>query len=156
MELRDQEVTTSILIEAPAERIWSILSDFDSYSNWNPFIPRIFGEARLSATILEFVYIAPGLYLPLPMEVIVCEPGRELAWRGAVPHWFSAVCAGEHHFTIQTLPDRANCCEFSHYALLRGIVMQLGAAHIQNRVKQVHEAMNLALKERSEAWISRH
>lgn len=34
-------IDTEIKIYAPADRVWKILTDFYSYSNWNPFIREI-------------------------------------------------------------------------------------------------------------------
>lgn len=154
MTLRDQELKTSVRINAPAEIIWNILTDFKAYPRWNPFTPYVHGEAQAGAVVFEVAYIAPGVFLPIAMEVIACEPGRELAWRGKAPHWFAAISLGEHHFTIRPIPEENGVCEFTHYALLRGIVMQLGANHIQKYIKPIHEARNRALKERAEAWVA--
>ncbi|MBL8019905.1 MAG: SRPBCC domain-containing protein [Leptospirales bacterium] len=153
MEFRDQEVHTSIVIQAPPEKVWNVLTDFEDYPNWNPFIRRVFGKVSIGSTIVELVYIAPGVFMPLPMEIVVLDHARELAWRGAVPHWFAAISAGEHHFTISPIANHNDSCEFAHHALLRGILMQIGARHIQNDVRFVHEAMNTALKERAEALV---
>jgi len=31
-------VSTSILIDAPIDKVWSVLTDFPSYREWNPFV----------------------------------------------------------------------------------------------------------------------
>ena len=38
------ELFTMTEIEAPAERVWHILTDFARYPEWNPFIRCIEGE----------------------------------------------------------------------------------------------------------------
>ncbi|MFC2087063.1 SRPBCC family protein [Bacteroidota bacterium] len=37
---------TEIIIDAPAERIWSILTDFEKFPEWNPFIKSVQGEVK--------------------------------------------------------------------------------------------------------------
>ena len=41
-----KEVFSEIDIQAPAERVWQVLTDFASYPEWNPFIRRINGEPK--------------------------------------------------------------------------------------------------------------
>ena len=38
-----KELHSEIEIDASAERVWGILTDFASYPEWNPFIRRISG-----------------------------------------------------------------------------------------------------------------
>ena len=51
-----RQIETSIAIAAPPGRVWSILTDFDRFADWNPFIPAISGPlqpgARLSVRIV--------------------------------------------------------------------------------------------------------
>lgn len=35
------EISTEILINAIPDKIWAILTDFDKYPSWNPFIKYI-------------------------------------------------------------------------------------------------------------------
>lgn len=151
MLFEDQEVLTSIEIDRPAEIVWQIFTDFESFPRWNPFISRVFGRAAAGETVLEFVYIADGIFAPLPMEIVVCEAARELTWRGAVPTVMAALSYGHHRFTFDDLG--AGRCRFTHHAVLRGLLMQLGRRHIDTKVRATHAAMNAALKLRAEALV---
>ena len=42
-----KELHSEIEIAASAQRVWDILTDFSSYPQWNPFIRRISGEAKI-------------------------------------------------------------------------------------------------------------
>lgn len=46
-----KEIKTEILINATPEKVWSILTSFDNYPNWNPFIKSIKGEAKVGNKI---------------------------------------------------------------------------------------------------------
>jgi uncharacterized protein YndB with AHSA1/START domain len=39
-----KEVFSEVEIQAPAERIWQVLTDFASYPEWNLFVPDLFSE----------------------------------------------------------------------------------------------------------------
>lgn len=152
MLFKDQEVRTSIEIDRSARETWHVFTDFASFPYWNPFIPRIFGAARIGQVVLEFVYIADGIFAPLPMEIVVCDEARELTWRGAVPTIMAALSYGHHRFLFDELDE--DRCRFTHHAVLRGLFMQLGSNHIATKVRGVHEQMNEALKLRAETLIS--
>ena len=53
--MAQQEIETSILINAPPSRVWQVLTDFHAYPAWNSFIRVISGPlhegARLSLQI---------------------------------------------------------------------------------------------------------
>ena len=38
-----RRIDTETLIQAPPQRVWSVLTDFAAYSQWNPFIVSITG-----------------------------------------------------------------------------------------------------------------
>ena len=45
---------TEILINAPAEKVWGILMDFEKFPEWNPFILSIEGKQETGAQLQEF------------------------------------------------------------------------------------------------------
>jgi uncharacterized protein YndB with AHSA1/START domain len=42
-----KHIKTEILINAPIEKIWAVLTDVSYYSSWNPFITKIDGDAEV-------------------------------------------------------------------------------------------------------------
>lgn len=40
-----REIDTEIFIDASAESVWHVLTDFAAYPDWNPFIRTIEGQA---------------------------------------------------------------------------------------------------------------
>jgi uncharacterized protein YndB with AHSA1/START domain len=45
------QLHTEIEIDAPAERVWGVLTDFASYPQWNPFIRSISGEPNIGGRL---------------------------------------------------------------------------------------------------------
>jgi uncharacterized protein YndB with AHSA1/START domain len=41
-----KEIKTEILINASPDKVWAILTDFDNYPSWNPFITSLKGEVK--------------------------------------------------------------------------------------------------------------
>ena len=42
-----KQIKTSININASCETIWNILTDFERYPDWNPFIKSILGDVKV-------------------------------------------------------------------------------------------------------------
>lgn len=52
-------VESKIIINAPIERVWKVLTDFEQYKNWNPFTPKIEIEKVLGSTVGLHVRLNP-------------------------------------------------------------------------------------------------
>ena len=75
-----KEIKTEILIHATPERVWAILTDFDNYRNWNPFIRSVTGEVAVGNTITARLE-PPGTGRDDDKtELLVFETNRELRW----------------------------------------------------------------------------
>ena len=40
-----------VVVEAPRELIWDVLTDFEAYDEWNPYVTRATGTASEGATV---------------------------------------------------------------------------------------------------------
>jgi hypothetical protein len=142
-----QELHTQIEIEAPAERVWKLLTDFDSFPQWNSFIPRLSGEP-VEGSKLEVDLRPPGgRGLTIRPTVLKSEPNREFRWLGhlGMPGLFD----GEHSFVIE--PVDGNRVRFHHGERFTGVLTPLVLRFVGESTKQGFEAMNRALKERAES-----
>jgi hypothetical protein len=75
------ELFTMTEIEAPAERVWHILTDFARYPEWNPFIRRIEGEPIRRAALELLIHpdgARPRRFRP---HIVTFRPPKELRWR---------------------------------------------------------------------------
>src|SRR5215204_3989431 len=122
-----KELHSEIQIDAPAERVWELLTDFASYPQWNPFIRNISGQPATGERLRVRLVPPGGRGMTFKPRVLNSEPNREFRWLGHL--LMSGLFDGEHSFTIQPLDE--------------------------NRVRFVQretfEGMNRALKERAEA-----
>jgi uncharacterized protein YndB with AHSA1/START domain len=41
-----RSINSEIIINTSAEKVWNVLTDFDAFPSWNPFIKSISGERK--------------------------------------------------------------------------------------------------------------
>lgn len=138
------ELRTDTEIDAPVELVWRVLTDFDAFPEWNPFIRRIVGKA-VEGSRLEVVLGASGTrpmrFRPRVLRVV---PERELRWLGALglPGLFD----GEHIFELEALgPARTRFVQRERF---RGIFLPFLRRSLERDARRGFEEMNRALGER--------
>jgi hypothetical protein len=141
------QLKTEIEIAATPEQVWSILTDFSAYPEWNPFIRSIRGAPE-QGTSLE-VRIQPSGTKGMTFRPAVTSAIRayELRWLGRflVPGLFD----GEHRFNIQPIANGK--VRFRQSELFSGILVPMFRARLDRDTKRGFEEMNQALKLRAEA-----
>jgi hypothetical protein len=142
-----KELHSEIEIAASAQRVWDILTDFYSYPQWNPFIRRISGEAKIGERVEVRLEPPESRGVTLKPRVLNIEPNRELRWLGhlLVPGLFD----GEHTLAIEPLEE--NHVRFVQRESFKGLLVPLLARSLDNSTRRGFEEMNRALKERAEA-----
>ncbi|WP_411965077.1 SRPBCC family protein [Haloferax sp. YSMS24] len=145
-----RELTTSIEIDAPPERVWDVLVDFDHYDEWNPFM-RIAGRANVGATLVVHLMPPGGRESVFEPDVTRCEKHREFRWLGhlVLPGLFD----GEHQFRLEPL-DGGDRTRLVHAETFSGILAGLIFRFIGEETKAGFEAMNEALKIRVERLLA--
>src|SRR3989449_9730720 len=76
------ELRTDIEIDAPVERVWEVLTDFDRFPDWNPFIRRIGGNAQVGSRLDVFLGASGTRGMRFRPTVTKVVPNRELRWLG--------------------------------------------------------------------------
>jgi hypothetical protein len=85
-------VSAEVEIDAPPERVWSILTDFDRYPEWNPFTVSVETALRVGEPVVMDVHL-PGKRPSIRTEwVNRVEDGRCIAWGMHMvgPAWLTA------------------------------------------------------------------
>jgi len=136
-----KELRTQVRIDATPEKVWQILSDFEQYPEWNPFVKKVIGKPEVGKTIQVFL---PGM--KFHPEVLVFDTSREFRWKGKL--FFSGLFDGEHYFILERNTDGSTT--FIHGEKFSGILLPLLARSLDKDTRAGFEAMNLALKERCE------
>ncbi len=141
-----KEIRTAIDVKASPEKAWTILTDFNSFPQWNPFIRQIDGYPRVGAKIKIHLHTSSGKNRTYRPTVTKVEPPHELRWYGKsfIPGMFN----GERVFTIE--PLKADHVRFVHIEIFTGFVVSLAGDRLDKDMCQSFELMNEAFKEKVE------
>ncbi|MCB2212513.1 SRPBCC domain-containing protein [bacterium] len=140
-----KRLDTEILIDAPAERVWSVLMEFAAYPEWNPFIQQIQGEAKVGTTLTVTMEPPKKNKMTFQPKVLVVKENTEFRWLGHTV--FPGLFDGEHVFQLEKR-DNGTC--FIQREKFRGMLVPLIMAMIGSATRNGFEEMNQALKERVE------
>jgi hypothetical protein len=138
---------TEIEIAAPADRIWSILTDFAAYPSWNPFVVSISGALQLQERLVVKMRPPGGSAMTFKPHVSKLSPGSAFAWRGSLP--IPGLFGGEHSFELSALgPDKVRLVHSEQFS---GVLVPLLQKSLNGATRKGFEAMNEALKARAES-----
>ncbi|MEW6131297.1 MAG: SRPBCC domain-containing protein [Acidobacteriota bacterium] len=142
-----REIVTQIEINAPAQRVWQILLDFDRYPQWNPFIKNISGEAKAGGRLNVRIHPPNSRAMTFKPTVLKAEPDRELRWLGRllIPGLFD----GEHRFVIEPIDE--NRVFFTHAERFNGLLVPLLWKSLDTQTREGFMQMNAALKKLAES-----
>ena len=137
-----KEIRTEIEIDAAVNEVWSILTDFARYPQWNPFIREISGELRKGAQLQ--VNLGPPGKRTMKFKPIVqtVEPGKTFRWLGRL--LFSGLFDGEHIFELEAAGE--NATRFIQREKFHGILVGLFGKSLDTDIKSGFITMNEALK----------
>jgi hypothetical protein len=140
-----RELSTHIEIEATPDRVWAILTDFEAYPEWNPFIRSIEGDATPGAKLAARIAPPGGRAMTFKPTVLEATPGRALRWLGHLlaPRIFD----GEHSLRIEPLDDSR--VRFVQSERFSGVLVPLFGKTLE-KTERGFVAMNEALKRRAE------
>jgi hypothetical protein len=139
-------IETQIEINAPAERVWSLLMDFPSYLRWNPFIRSIDGNPMVGQSLNVLIQPPGSKAMRFRPTVLKVEPNREFRWKGKllVPGLFD----GEHYFQLEPKPGGG--LVFRQGEMFSGLLVPLLKRSLDGATRQGFIAMNEALGREAE------
>lgn len=146
MAKQPKQISTQIVINAPAAKVWQVLADFGAYPQWNPFIKSITGEGKQGSKLVVSIEPPGGQGMTFKPEVLVWVPNREFRWKGKL--LVKGLFDGEHIFELSANPDGSTT--LVQREVFTGILVPLFAKMLDTNTLAGFQQMNQALKARAE------
>ncbi|MGD0680281.1 MAG: SRPBCC domain-containing protein [Polyangiaceae bacterium] len=134
---------SEIDIQASPQHVWRVLTDIESYPEWNPFFVKARGdlhEGRSLDLVMQPVGKSQQSFSPTILQI---DPERQLVWRGRL--WIPMLFDGTHHFIVE--PRAGGGSHFVQYEDFSGIFVPFVGFE---PFRQGWEKMNASLKKRAE------
>ena len=139
-------IETNIVIDSTPEKIWDVLTNFEEYELWNPFMTKVVGNAILGSKIEVNIKTISGKnrsYYPI---ITKFETNKELRWKGK--SFLPGVFDGERVFVLEKSDD--DKVSFSHKEIFSGLGVKLVGNKLDENLREGFVRMNEALKVRAE------
>jgi hypothetical protein len=139
-------IETNIVINSTPDKIWDVLTNFEEYELWNPFMTKVVGNAILGSKIEVNIKTISGKnrsYYPI---ITKCETNKELRWKGK--SFLPGVFDGERVFILEKSDD--DKVTFSHKEIFSGLGVKLVGNKLDENLREGFVRMNEALKVRAE------
>jgi hypothetical protein len=137
-----KSIVTEIIINAPKERVWQVLTNFKAYGTWNPFIKSIEGELRVGARLTNTMWNAGKAFVFKPL-VLTVRPNAYFDWLGSL--WFKGIFDGHHYFEIEQLSaGQVKLTQGENFSgLLSGPILKKIGADTRNNFIKMNNALKL-------------
>lgn len=140
-----KQLQTEIEINTSPERVWQVLTDFENYPNWNPFIKSISGKQEVGESLATEIMPPNRDLMKFKPKILTLEPNRELRWLGSAA--LKGIFDGEHYFKITDLENGS--VRFEHGERFTGILIPFMPKLFKD-TKLGFEQMNEAFKKECE------
>ncbi|MDG2449866.1 MAG: SRPBCC domain-containing protein [Saprospiraceae bacterium] len=140
-----KKIKTEIVIDKDISSVWNVLTDFEDYPNWNPFVRSVIGEKSIGNKVSVTCNTAGGKTVSFKPIVIMFETDREFRWKGKLG--IKGIFDGQHYFKLEKVSE--NQTKFIHGENMSGVLVSLLGKTL-NKMNVSFESMNQALKKECE------
>ncbi|MGB0403258.1 MAG: SRPBCC family protein [Salibacteraceae bacterium] len=140
-----KNIETEIKINANPSIVWEVLTNLNSYNEWNPFIIESKGKIKLGKQITNTMLNGEKKMTFKPIVTQIKEHKR-FEWLGSL--WIKGLFDGRHYFELKKLNDESTLLVHGEYfsGLLSGVILN----SIKQDTLNGFSRMNEALKNRVE------
>lgn len=142
-----RNIRTEVVINAPADKVWGILLDHQSYPEWNPFIRKISGSTQIGEKLAVTIQSGGNDPMDFTPKVLVNAKNQEFRWVGKL--LVTGVFDGEHYFILEQMDgNQSKLIQGENFTgILSGVFMSM----IGEDTEGGFQSMNTALKHRVES-----
>ncbi|NTW53064.1 MAG: SRPBCC domain-containing protein [Chlorobiaceae bacterium] len=136
---------TEVSINAPQERVWSVLADFGKYRSWNPFLRRISGRQAFNEKLRITVKLPsfPSVRIEARIDTLVY--GEKIGWHAV---FFKGLLNARHWFELHQVDSHTTL--LIHTEEFTGLFSGLVLDTLSGAFCKGYARMNHALKHESE------
>lgn len=137
-----REIRTEIEIAAPLSKVWSTLTDFDNWNDWNPIVTQAYGAATLGSKLTITMCGNDGKDGPKYMPVITnFDAPKSFRWRAKMMAGF--LFTNDKVFELE---ETDSGTRLMHSELYGGILVPMFWSKLTEHVSPMLNSMNDALK----------
>ena len=143
---KKEQIQESVVINATPQQVWAVLTDLESYKEWNPFIIEAKGKVVLGEKLAVSIkpQDKPWQFSP---KVVVADSAREFTWLGKL--WgIGGLVNGRHRFVIEDMGNGQ--VRLVQSESFKGILAWMMKG-MEADTRKGFQKMNEALKQRVEA-----
>lgn len=144
-----RQLDSEITISATAQQVWAVLTDFQRYPAWNPFIREAGGELREGGRLNVRIQPPGSGAMTFRPIVQTLTPGARLSWLGHL--LYPGLFDGEHVFEI--VEEAAGRVRFRQSERFSGLLVPFFPSSLYEKTQQGFALMNQALKQRVERGV---
>lgn len=141
------ELKTEITINTTPEKVWLILTGFDNYPSWNPFITSLKGDVKVGNKIAIRIEPPGASTNNFKPPVTAFEVNKKLSWLGVF--LFRGIFDGEHKFEL--VHNENGTTTFIQQEKFSGLLVPFLKKMLDDNIRRGFEALNKKIKELAEA-----
>ena len=145
-----KNLVSQIEIDATAEKVWDVLTDFAAYPTWNPFIVSAVGVAEVGSRVTLRMQPVDSRAVTLKPTVLEVTPGHRLRWRGRLG--ITGIFDAEHVFMVT--PRHGGGVTLRQTETFTGLLVPFMAGSLDRHTLPAFVTMNDALKARAEQALA--
>ncbi len=133
-----KEIVTELEIKAPAAVVWKLITDFSSYSSWNPLILSVKGDPTEGGKLDLLIHLFLQTDMKATPTILKVEKDREIAWKGGLI--IPGILDGEHVLQIHEIGK--NVVKLVQKEIWSGIMSPVFMLWMGNEIREGFERMN--------------
>ncbi|MFZ4661457.1 MAG: sulfatase-like hydrolase/transferase [Caldilineaceae bacterium] len=146
-ESKQRVYSARVDIDAPAEQVWEVVTDFASYKSWNPLLSNVEGDLVVGGRLRVQTTFIP---MTLPATVTAVDKPNHFAWEDHVPlNLLTPV------FSVHLVPLSENRTRVIIAESFTGPLLPVVGRRLDRQMPPLYEAMGKALAQRVQQVVAK-
>lgn len=141
-----KEIKTEIIINASADKVWKVLTDFEAYPDWNPFITSVKGDVFEGSKFKVSMQSLGSKSMTFKPICISFVENVQFVWLGQLG--MKGIFDGKHIFELARISDEKT--KLIQREEFNGLLVPLFWKKLNVNTRWSFEMMNDKLKEKAE------